>query len=409
MTRSWISGLFWAAIVSLVAIGLVTLQPDPTIVSALSTVSAFPATPAFCNGIYRGDTSDGVRLLSYYGCRPDWPETGPEHFYSLHLTSSQPVTLTLSHPVEPGLDLDLFLLTGSGATSCVYADATLHATDLAAGDYTIVVDGFNASSGPYQLQVDCTEAPFATSTPTTTALPTFTPTVTLSPSPTTVPTVTPTRSALTYFSYLPSQQEHFPPPTPQPTTIVLQESVIDTYISAWENNTAYDMVDRLALRQPDVMAPLLSFSLSRLPANAYIVEARLGLWALNRSNSNPATVGAFRINRPWQARQTTWLHVSPDQSWAIPGANGTPTDRESSPRSTQIVQTAPAWHEWNITALVQEWLRDPKNNFGIILKANAEPRVLYQFASAEYGNPEARPKLTIRFWTPTPSPPRLNH
>ena len=349
--------------------------------------------------------TDGSRQIDVYACKPAWPETGPEQLYRLHTSASQPITLTLSYPATPGLDLDVFLLAHSDPEQCYGADASLSVSDLPPGDHLIVIDGYNGSAGDYALSVDCDEPPFATATPTYTPVPTATPTPTVSPTPTPTPGPTPTRPHLTYYAYLPTQGRTFPPPTPEPTTIVFQpgadgyEGVADSYLDAWANTANYANVDRMFLRQPDIMAPIIRFALTSLPSNAVVVEAKLSLWAISQSNDNPATVGLYQLNRSWNANEVTWQQATTEQTWNQPGANGVPSDRSDHPYDVQEVSQTAQWYEWDLTALVSSWLFDPASNDGLVLKAFAEPRVLYAFASADYNNPEARPKLTIRYWT----------
>ncbi len=369
-----------------------------------------PATPAFCQGVYRGDTTGGDRKIdSYpYPCRPDWPETGPEHFYRLQTTASQPLTLTLSHAPLPGVDLDLFLFVNGDFEQCHGADASLNIQSLPPGDHLIAVDGFNDSEGPYTLQVSCDQPPFATPTPTDTPPASATPTPTVRPTSTPTPTTTPTRVPLAYYGFFPSELRGHPQPTPQPETLTLQPSddgykgLADSYLNAWEISANYANVDRLLLRQPDVMFPILRFELVGLPANAHIVEATLSLWALSQSNDNVAVVDLYQLNRAWTPSQVTWQQAVQGTPWGKPGAGAVPSDRYGLPHSQQAVGEIGVWQTWDMAPLVQSWLFDPAANHGILLKAQSEARVQYAFASAEYNNPGARPKLTIRFWTPSP-------
>gem|GEM_PF-2170404 len=366
---------------------------------------ATPIPRVYCRGVYHGDTTTGTAQIDRYACRPDWPETGPEHFYRLHTTTTQALTLVLSHP--PGLDLDVFLLEHEEPHRCYGADATLALTALPPGQHRIVVDGFAGSQGPYTLTVACAEPPFATPTPTDTPLPAVTPTPTPIPTATPTPTRTPTRPRLSYDAFFPAQRHRYPPPTPLPTTLILQpglqgyDGLADSYLSAWAMTENYANVDRLALRQPDIMAPVLRFRLDGLPRYARIVEARLRLWALARSNDNPATAGLYPLHRPWHVDEVTWQHAANGVPWTQPGANGVPTDRGAVPLAVQTVTETGRWYEWDLTPLVQAWVADPATNHGVILKALATPRVLYTFAAAEYHNPAARPRLLIRYWTPT--------
>ncbi len=385
----------------------VAAHPARSPVGMAVSTEATPIPRVYCGGVYRGDTSTGTAQIDRYACRPDWPETGPEHFYRLSIPTTQSLTLVLSHP--PGLDLDVFLLEHEQLDRCHAADATLALAALAPGPHRIVVDGFADSQGPYTLAVLCEGPPLATPTPTDTPLPTATPTPTLVLTATPTPTRTPTRPRLSYDAFFPAQRRRYPPPTPLPTTLILQpgrqgyDGLADSYLSAWAITENYANVDRLALRQSDIMAPVLRFRLDGLPADARIVEARLSLWALARSNDNPATAGLYPLHRPWQVDEVTWQQAANGVPWAQPGANGVPVDRGGVPLAVQTVTETGRWYEWDLTPLVQAWVADPTTNHGMILKALAIPRVLYTFAAAEYHNPAARPRLLIRYWTPTPS------
>jgi hypothetical protein len=242
-------------------------------------------------------------------------------------------------------------------------------------------------------------------------LPATTPTPTPDLTPTPTPTRTPTRPRLSYNQFFPAQSRRYPPPTPLPTAVIFQpgrqgyDGLADSYLSAWAVTENYANLDRLALRQPDIMAPVLRFRLDGLPTHARIVEARLSLWVLSRSNDNPATTSVYPLHRPWQADQVTWQQAAAGTPWAQPGANGIPADRGAVPVAVQTVAETGRWYDWDLTPLVQAWVADPTANHGVILKALATPRVLYTFASAEYPNPATRPYLLIRYWTPTPPAP----
>lgn len=377
---------------------------DPRVFAVAPRTTPTPL-PAFCGGVYSGDTAAGISQTTTYPCRPDWPETGPEIRYQLRTTASQPLTLTLNH--LPGIDLDLFLLPDGDLAHCLAADAVLNLGELPPGQHLIVIDGFGGSQGFYSLAVECSEPPLATPTPTDTPANTRTPTPTLVPTATPTPTPTPQHPPFSYETHLPRQNQAFPPPTPQPQTITLQPGrdgyagLDDSYLSAWAPATNYAEADRLSLRQPDVMAPLLRFRLDGIPANAHVVAARLSLWALTSSNDNAAAAQVFALHRDWTAGEATWEQAAAATPWQQPGANGIPQDRSGFSQDEQQVEQSGRWYTWDVTALAQAWLLDPAANHGLIVKALAAPKVVYTFASADYHTLEARPQLTITFWTPT--------
>jgi hypothetical protein len=120
--------------------------------------------------------------------------TGPEVVYTLQLTETATVSVTL----ESMAPLALFLLSSSSPLDCGYTGGALPPTVLAAGTHYVVVDGLDA--GAYSLAIDCqvlaapspTPTSTATSTPTETPTPTSTATATPSATPTQSPTSTQT-------------------------------------------------------------------------------------------------------------------------------------------------------------------------------------------------------------------------
>ena len=186
--------------------------PGSSALPLTATPSPSATLAAYCQGVYHGDTSLNLRRIDQYPCRPDWPETGPEQLYSFQPTAAGPITITLSHPPLPNLDLDLFLLEETNPTHCYAADASLHLTSLAPGSYLIAIDSFGGDGGPFTLEVDCDSLPLATATSTATPQPT--------PTATPTPTITPTRSkSHTTATYPPSSNRiPFPPPSPPPSS-----------------------------------------------------------------------------------------------------------------------------------------------------------------------------------------------
>ena len=65
--------------------------------------------------------------------------------------------------------------------------------------------------------------------------------------------------------------------------------------------------------------------------------------------------------------------------------------------STIIYGDINQWYSWDITDLVNGWLNETVDNYGIILKAHSNSWV-HQFYSSDYtGDPNLRPKLVVNF------------
>jgi len=113
------------------------------------------AIAAACGQSYTGDTRGWPGRISRYACRSGWPETGPEAIYSLTLAQASDLNAQITYDAAVA-DLDLFLLTGAAPETCLAGeDAAIVRTDLAAGSYFLVIDGYQGGAAPYRLQLDC--------------------------------------------------------------------------------------------------------------------------------------------------------------------------------------------------------------------------------------------------------------
>ncbi len=128
-----------------------TVTPSPT----PGGLAVEFAEPAECNQIYNGSTEGWLAIVNIYtSCRSDWLESGPEAIYHIQLTNDLEISAQLFH--ETDIDLDLFLLDGPAPTDCLYAgDSTITDALVSAGDYYLVIDGYQGSQGAYTLDVTC--------------------------------------------------------------------------------------------------------------------------------------------------------------------------------------------------------------------------------------------------------------
>ena len=120
----------------------------PALPPGLALTNALPVT---LGTLYQGQTTvDGQANISTYACSTR-AETGPEKAYKVTTTTSGDLTVTLSN--LGGVDLDVFLVTGSDPTSCVaFGDTTAIYANAPPGTYYIVVDGNNGAMGTFAIQ-----------------------------------------------------------------------------------------------------------------------------------------------------------------------------------------------------------------------------------------------------------------
>lgn len=93
-----------------------------------------------------------------YVCRPQAQETGPEYVYRVRTPDRGLLSARLDAPPEGGPDIDLHLLTGPSADTCVARDNLALARTVEAGDHYVVADTWADAdgveyAGPYTLTI----------------------------------------------------------------------------------------------------------------------------------------------------------------------------------------------------------------------------------------------------------------
>ena len=155
---------------------------------------------------------------------------------------------------------------------------------------------------------------------------------------------------------------------------------------------------------------LFRFDLNALPAGAVVnsVSVRFNLPSLNRPDLSGSSYSVHRMLESWgegtkvgnlgapaTAGEATWLHSAFPATWAVPGG-----DFEPVPSAAQVLGPAPGVYTLNSTAGlaadVREWLANPAQNFGWLLKAEdeSETQTAKQFSSRETAN---GPLLTVEY------------
>jgi hypothetical protein len=209
---------------------------------------------------------------------------------------------------------------------------------------------YSASLEPPTATPTPSMTPSATSTFTATPTPTDTATSTATPTVTLTPTITPTPSATV---------------TPGGPAVSL---AADTTLVQYDplGNYGHDMY--LHVTEDNREEILLRFDLSGVPGDAVITSALLSLYFNARSAMDTMTASVYAVKRPWIEEQATWNQAQAGASWAQPGANDTSTDRAAAPAASVTLQTVLDWTTWDITALVQEWVRGTTPNYGVLIR-----------------------------------------
>ncbi|MBM4460683.1 MAG: DNRLRE domain-containing protein, partial [Chloroflexi bacterium] len=199
-----------------------------------------------------------------------------------------------------------------------------------------------------------------------------------------------------------------PPPTATPTpgparaAAVLQPGLDgytglqNTYISQWSPAVNASSETQLLVRSKDVMYGLLRFDLSGIPTGAAVTSAVLELYQYDASNANGITLSAHRVRRPWEAASTTWDRAVLGVPWQQPGAAGV-QDRDPTPVGSIAIQQFSGWVALDVKDLVQVWVNNPAENYGLLLRGASPASVEYRFRSSAWSALEERPRMQVMY------------
>ena len=143
---------------------------------------------------------------------------------------------------------------------------------------------------------------------------------------------------------------------------------------------------------------VMKWDLSAIPSNATIHSAALHLYMYEHEESADDTydVSVHKIvNRNPVIAACTWNTYDGVNAWTG-GADGGAQDMATAEDAKSIDKTY-GYKTWTVTNMVQDWVRNPSSNLGMILDSDSSaPKNHYRhFRPTEYGNSDQRPKLTV--------------
>jgi hypothetical protein len=136
---------------------------------------------------------------------------------------------------------------------------------------------------------------------------------------------------------------------------------------------------------------LLEFQLPGEMRGGSVLSARLTLY--QQTSTGPGTVTVHSVLADWAETAATWTSAGPNIPWKADGG-----DYSSGAVATSLVFTAGTFYGWDVTAIVDAWVRNDVTpnglaNRGLLLRAaNTPDRAA--FHSRENAN---APRLTIQF------------
>jgi hypothetical protein len=142
---------------------------------------------------------------------------------------------------------------------------------------------------------------------------------------------------------------------------------------------------------------LLHFSMSGLPTDAIITQAKLKLY-LSYSDSNSETIWAYRLTQTeWDESSVTWNNYTTNQAWNNPGGDYTTTNETSSSVGTTMGQ----WYEWDVKTIAVYAFNNLEKQVHLLLKYKNENETgsknIKVFNSIDQA--PNKPKLEVTYYT----------
>lgn len=162
MMKLAMSGLAVLAVAGASSIALATPKYDkshaPQGEGTRGLLDCTVAIDAGCGFNYSGNNQFGNSNVTTYSCT-GFSESGPEDVFRLVLASTSNVDIVMD---TDGGDLDLFLLASCDEGDCIAFSAAIeheeiHEKCLPAGEYFVVVDGYNGTIANYSISINCTD------------------------------------------------------------------------------------------------------------------------------------------------------------------------------------------------------------------------------------------------------------
>lgn len=130
----------------------------------------------------------------------------------------------------------------------------------------------------------------------------------------------------------------------------------------------------------------LKYDLSGIPYKSRITSAKLRLYeSWKNDNGDNGTTNIARVTQDWVDSEVNWNNM--------PATEGTYLSESVSPPGVG------SWSDWDITALVQEWVDQAHPNYGLMIVNNneGEYRVDWKFYNRHYNSGEYATYIEIEY------------
>ena len=206
-----------------------------------------------------------------------------------------------------------------------------------------------------------------------------------------------------------------------PTTVSFQQGVSGysgnavTWFDA--SGAGYNGDGNMLVGANDQYKGLLRFELSSIPANATVDSATLEIYYQEKLQTPSLEVGVHQVLKDWVDSQATWTYRKANTAWS--GGGMVAGSDYATTAAASVALAAPGSIAFSITGLAQNWVTNPAQNYGLVLRQKTaggyvSARFCTELASGSFwpcSNAAWRPKLTITYRasggpapnTPTPT------
>jgi RHS repeat-associated protein len=161
-------------------------------------------------------------------------------------------------------------------------------------------------------------------------------------------------------SWLESPARQFPV-TIDPTVTITQQG--DCWIASWAPTTNACPVAYMDLggNSTGLARMLLGFSMSGIPQNALVLQAKLGVYFT--AGTAMAGASVYQITPHDPTGGATWNSYNGTSPWTTAGG-----DYASTVQDVESVPASAGYVNWYLTNMVQSWVSTPSSNDGLLIK-----------------------------------------
>jgi hypothetical protein len=184
---------------------------------------------------------------------------------------------------------------------------------------------------------------------------------------------------------------------------VAYAGMTDTKIAAKKPTTNYGTATKMTMDGSPDEAGLFRWNVSAIPTGSTVTSVSI---EFNVTASSKDSYEVYALERAWDEISATWQRYATGSNWS--GAGATASSDAQAAVLGQLSATSKGIYRINLNdagvAAVQQWINDPNQNYGIIIKDYNVSKAV-EISTSEAKTASQRPKLVINFKEPAPNAP----